>query len=516
VSAEQPDDLSRRSVLKQAALGGAGLVAGSIISGGGGGGEQARAAIEQVATKDTWLAERASCVSGNRLLTAIVGEPVRTKAREIYRPGSAREIADLIRSLPAGTPVASVCGGHESSNAAAVAGDAAVILDLARLKSIDFHEEGGRRLVTVGGGVVFRELVEALREHKAALPVGTGPGVGVVGYLVNGGLSGYFSRRLGLLGQRVTKLTVVTAAGEIRVVTPDDGLFTALLGAGSALAVVADVTLELAAESVVKGAEQRVIAFKTREQAVAFAREALRMQRDQVLADDSVSMELVVAGTKVLVATVVFYDSFRGSMADFVSPLEKLATRLGLPVVAAAHFGSWFETAAALWPVIDGMKGSPLAMLQHCLGTEAAPADAVLDAVCDVVVAHAPLDEAPLSIVEIRTLGGAATSMRPLPTGNCRHRFFVDLITMYDAKDKTAAERRAIADMTRSVVGKARGVAGLAVDFSGTHSQPDDPGTDVSPAVIFGTEAMAEMVRGQKRRVDPDNRFRYHPFAKFL
>jgi FAD/FMN-containing dehydrogenase len=204
--------------------------------------------------------------------------------------------------------------------------------------------------------------------------VGTGPGVGVVGYLVNGGLSGYFSRRLGLLGQRVTKLTVVTAAGAIRVVTPDDELFTAMLGAGSALSVVADVTLELAPEGVVRGAEQRVIAFKTRDQAVAFAREALRMQRDQVLADDSVSMGLVVAGTKVLVATVVFYDSFQGNMADFVSPLEKLAARIGLPVVAASHFGSWFETAAALWPVIDGMKGSPLAMLQHCLGTEAAPA----------------------------------------------------------------------------------------------------------------------------------------------
>lgn len=240
------------------------------------------------------------------------------------------------------------------------------------------------------------------------------------------------------------------------------------------------------------------------------------MQRDQVLGDDSVSMELVVAGTKVLVATVVFYDSFQGNMNDFVSPLEKLAAGLDLPVVAAAHFGSWYETAAALWPVIDGMKGSPLAMLQHCLGTLGTPADAILDAVCDVVVAHAPLDEAPLSIVEIRTLGGAALSMRPLPTGNCRHRFFVDLITMYDAKDKTAEERREIADRTHSVIEKARGVEGLAIDFSGTHSQPDDPGMDVSPELIFGTEAMADLVRAQKKRVDPDNRFRYHPFAKFL
>jgi len=455
-------------------------------------------------------------VSGNRLLAAIVGEPVRTKAREIYRPGSAREIADLIRSLPAGTPVASVCGGHESSNAAAVAGDAAVILDLARLKSIDFHEEGGRRLVTVGGGVVFRELVEAVRARKGALPVGTGPDVGVVGYLVNGGLSGYFSRRLGLLGQRVTRMTVVTAAGEIRVLTPDDESFTAMLGAGSALAIVVDVTLRLAPESVVRGAEQRVIAFTTRDEAVAFAREALRFQRDTVLPDDSVSMELVVTGTKVIVVTVVSYDTFPGSGAAFVKPLEELAARHALPVVASSHFGSWYETAAALWPVIDGMKGSPLAMLQHSVGTVDAPGDAILDFVCDGVIAKAPLDAAPLSIVEIRTLGAAIAAGRALPTGNCHHRFFCDLIVLYDAQGTSAAERGAIAEGAARVMAEARRVEGLSIDSSGTHSQPDDPVGAPAPADIFGTAAMAESVARLKARLDPGNRFRFHPYAKFL
>ena len=57
-------------------------------------------------------------------------------------------------------------------------------------------------------------------------------------------------------------------------------------------------------------------------------------------------------------------------------------------------------------------------------------------------------------------------------------------------------------------------VEGLAVDFSGTHSPPDDAGFCISPALIFGSEGMAEMVREQKNRVDPGNRF--HPFAKFL
>ena len=155
-------------------------------------------------------------------------------------------------------------------------------------------------MVTVEAGVVFRELVEAVKGRQAALPVGTGPDVGVVGYIVNGGLSGYFSRRLGLLGQRVVRLTMVTAEGDIRVLTPEDDLFIAMLGAGSALGIVVDVTIMMAPASILQSAEQRVVAYETREQAVAFARGALRIQRDSTLPNDSVSMELVVTGTKPL------------------------------------------------------------------------------------------------------------------------------------------------------------------------------------------------------------------------
>lgn len=509
-------DVSRRSLLKHAAVGGVRLVAGgSLVAGVGA--ASARGDVERVAAKDEWFRERAWCVSGNRLLTGDgAPPPAMTRAREVYRPRSAREIADLVAAAPAGTSIACVCGGHESSNAALFASSEAIVLDLAHLKSIEFHRDDEGPLVTVGAGVVFRELVEQLKEHCAALPVGTGPGVGVVGYIVNGGLSGYFSRRLGLLGQRVVKMTIVTAAGEIRVLGPGDELFTAMLGAGSALGIVVDVTLRTADAGVVQGAEQRIIAFETRDQAVAFSRRALAMQRDRVLPDDTVSMELVVTGEKVLVATFVFYDSFRGSAADVVAPLEAIATDMKLPIVAKPHLGSWYEAAAALWPVIAKMKGAPLAMLQHCMGTRGVPDDRILDFICEQVVARAPLDEAAYSIVEIRTLGGAALSAARIPTGNCQHRFFVDLIAMYDAKDKPLAERRAIADAVGRIVDEARGVDGLSVDFSGTHSQPDDGKSAASPAVIFGTEALAESVRAQKRKVDPDNRFRFHPFAKFL
>jgi len=131
-------------------------------------------------------------------------------------------------------------------------------------------------------------------------------------------------------------------------------------------------------------------------------------------------------------------------------------------------------------------------------------------------VAEAPLDEAEFSIVEIRTLGGAVLTKREIPTGNCQHQFFVDTVTLYDAKHKTADQRQVIADLVKRLVGRARTVDGLSVDFSGTHSQPDDEGSNVLAGVIFGTPAMAEKVESLKKKVDPTNRFRFHPFAKFL
>jgi len=512
--ADHRDERSRRSVLQHAAAGGAALVTGSAVGTAGGG--QAAPAVEIVEQKEAWAAARSYCLSGHRLVTAPGPGPIipTTAARRVFLPGSIEEIVAVVQSLPANTPIACVCGGHESSNAAVVAAPDAVVLDLARLKTIEFSTDDAGTLVTVGAGVVFRELVEAVTARGGALPVGTGPDVGVVGYVVNGGLSGYFSRRLGLLGQRVERLTLVTAAGDVRVLGPGDELFTALLGAGSALGIVCDVTIRVAAGSIIASAEQRVVAFQTRSEAVAFSREALRILRDRVLPDDSVSMELVVAGSKVLVATVVFYDTFRGDPAELVKPLEEIAARLKLPVVARATWTTWYEAAAALWPVLAEIKGSPLGMLQHCMGTVGPPDDTILDFVAGTVVAEAPLDEAPFSIVEIRTLGGAVLEKPPLPTGNCHHRFFVDLITLYDAHGKSVDERRAITDLTVAVIEKARGVPGLSVDFSGTHSQPDDPRSGVVPGVILGTGAMADAVGRHKQAVDPANRFRFHPFAR--
>jgi len=75
---------------------------------------------------------------------------------------------------------------------------------------------------------------------------------------------------------------------------------------------------------------------------------------------------------------------------------------------------------------------------------------------------------------------------------------------------------KASAARVKRLVAKARTVDRLSVDFSGTHSQPDDAGMSVVAGVIFGTPAMAEKFESLKKKVVPTNRFRFHPFAKFL
>ena len=71
-------------------------------------------------------------------------------------------------------------------------------------------------------------------------------------------------------------------------------------------------------------------------------------------------------------------------------------------------------------------------------------------------------------------------------------------------------------ETTIRIVDKARAIKGLGVDFSGTHSQPDDVGRTAVAADIFGSADMASMVARTKRQVDPENRFQFHPFAKFI
>jgi FAD/FMN-containing dehydrogenase len=149
---------------------------------------------------------------------------------------------------------AAVGGGHSSSNVAAWAyvdsdsggqDDTTIILDMNNMASVS---NGGHR----GGGSLFRQLAEVCADACGALPIGTGDTVGVCGYTMNGGLSGYFGKRLGMLGQRVVNMEIILADGAVKNLTPasageDGDLFYACLGTGSAMGVVTSLTFKMEA-----------------------------------------------------------------------------------------------------------------------------------------------------------------------------------------------------------------------------------------------------------------------------
>ena len=109
----------------------------------------------------------------------------------------------------------------------------------------------------------FHDIFTSTELSTRALPVGTGATIGVAGYVLNGGLSGYFGRRLGLLGQRVARLTL-DAAGAVRHFSPEsDGgeLFRSVLGTGAALGVVTSLTFRTAPGDAVRTGGQFVVPF---------------------------------------------------------------------------------------------------------------------------------------------------------------------------------------------------------------------------------------------------------------
>ncbi|MFI7542311.1 FAD-binding protein [Actinoplanes sp. NPDC049599] len=159
-------------------------------------------------------------------------------ARRPDRFPAAVLLADDAADVAAGVRLAraenrTVCvrsGGH--SWAAWSLRDDALLIDLGNLNGLDYDAATG--VVTAGpaarGGL---DLVPFLDERGRAFPVGHCPGVGLGGYLLQGG-QGWNGRRMGWACESVVAVDVVTADGELVRADADEhsDLYWAARGAG--------------------------------------------------------------------------------------------------------------------------------------------------------------------------------------------------------------------------------------------------------------------------------------------
>jgi FAD/FMN-containing dehydrogenase len=125
-----------------------------------------------------------------------------------------------------GLPAVPRSGGHCFAGRSSSPG---IVIDVTPLRSVSVA--GG--VATIGAGARLGEVYDALAGHGLAIPAGCGPGVGIAGLTLGGGL-GILGRTHGLTCDSLLAARVVLADGQAAAC--DDGhdrdLFWALRGAG--------------------------------------------------------------------------------------------------------------------------------------------------------------------------------------------------------------------------------------------------------------------------------------------
>ncbi|GIG88082.1 FAD-binding oxidoreductase [Plantactinospora endophytica] len=196
---------------------------------------------------------------------------------------SAADVQAAVRFADAnGLPVAVVATGH----GAVVPADGAVMINVRRIDGIDVDARS--RTATIGAAVPAQRLIEAAAGVGLAPLAGSSPNVGVVGYVLGGGLSPTLGRSYGFAADHVRSAEIVTSDGSLRRIDADHEpeLFWAIRGGQGNFGVVTSLTIDLvpttslyggslyfAAEHVtpVVEAYRRLVAVGPEESTVSFA-----------------------------------------------------------------------------------------------------------------------------------------------------------------------------------------------------------------------------------------------------
>jgi FAD/FMN-containing dehydrogenase len=258
-------------------------------------------------------------------------------------------------------------------------------------------EEHTARVV---GGATWSDVLEVVTPHGLAALCGSAPGVGVISYLLGGGL-GPIAREFGYSADHVRAIEVVTPAHGALTVSAKQHpeLFWGLRGGKSGLGIVTAVTIDLFPMTDLYGGGIYFAAEAVRDVFQAVAEWAPALPESSTA---SIAI-LRLPPAKVLpeplrgrtVAHVRFASTSEPSTAaDQLKVIRSTATPLAdtIGVLPYSAIGTIHGDPATPMPVMSG--GATL----DTLGT------ATLDALLDIA---GPDRQLPVSAVELRCLGGA-------------------------------------------------------------------------------------------------------------
>jgi FAD/FMN-containing dehydrogenase len=294
-----------------------------------------------------------------------------------------------------GLKVAAQGTGHNASALASL--QDTILVRTHRMRVVDIDPVTCR--ARAQAGALWADVAVPASEYGLAALAGSSHDVGVVGYLLGGGLS-WLARKYGLATNSVTAIQIVTADGRVRLVDGqhDPDLFWALRGGGGSFGVVTAIELRLyPIEEVYAG----MLVFPWER-----AREVLGAWRAWT---DTVPDEITTSARILQVPP----------LPDIPEPLRGR----NLAIIDGAYTGDEADGAEviaplrALGPELDtfAMIGPAQLLQLHMDPPEPLPATgdgAMLDvvpveAIDELVKVAGPGSGSPLLIVELRHLGGA-------------------------------------------------------------------------------------------------------------
>ncbi|NMO53385.1 FAD-binding oxidoreductase [Actinoplanes sp. TBRC 11911] len=279
----------------------------------------------------------------------------------------------------------------------------AVLINTSRMHGV--HVDKTDRTARVEAGVRWKTVVDEAARYGLAPMSGSSPEAGVVGYTLGAGQSS-----LGSAADHVREIEVVTADGELRHVTADGepDLFWALRGGKGNFGVVTAITFDLMEETTSYGGSLYLPARSMADVLPIWRTWAGSLPER---ATTSVAVERIPVLAEILpemlgnafVLQIRF--AFLGPAAEgerLIAPIRAISPLLIDQVYARPY-------AESAMIDLDTESGTPLYSWTTTLRELS---DEVLDAFIEVA---GPEPDCPLTMVEIRPLGGASDREPPVP-----------------------------------------------------------------------------------------------------
>jgi hypothetical protein len=273
-----------------------------------------------------------------------------------------------------------------------------VLLTTEGLASVEVDVQG--RAARVGAGTTWAQVLEAVTPHGLAPLCGSAPGVGVVGYLLGGGI-GPLARTYGFSADHVRSIEIVTPARGAVTATSQEyaDLFWALRGGKCGFGVVTAVTIDLVPLPHVYGGGLYLPGDAAGDVLTAVAEWAPRLPQSSTASLALLRLPPLPAVPEPLRGKLVVHVRFASTAEPaeaeaLLEPIRGLAT----PLV---------DTMAPLpYSRIGEVHGDPVAPLPVMCGavTLSALDGHVVDGILEVA---GPQREIAMAMVELRCLGGA-------------------------------------------------------------------------------------------------------------